>query len=107
MSLTGLLLVLGTLKNDRLRKIQRLAEQQKRDDGGVREVEYSVRGPGDVVLSGPLTGSKRRGRMFASRGAALEWAKGKYGEDKVYELQGLSPEEELRIWAVIVKNLKR
>lgn len=108
MSLMGLLLQSGTLKNEqRRRAIQKLAEQQKRDEGA-REVEYDIRGPKDIVLSGPLIGSKGRGRMFASRAAALEWAKGKYGEDKVYELPALSqrPEEELRIWAVIVKNLR-
>ncbi len=103
-----LLLRSGTLENnDRLQKIRRLAEKQKREAQGSPETEYSIRGVGDVVLSGPLTGGGRRGRMFSSRASALEWAKGKYGEEKVYELPGLSPEEEMRVWAVVVKNLRR
>src|SRR5690242_14301459 len=101
----GLLLRSETLENsDRLRKIRRRAEKQKREEGP--EMEYSIRGVGDVVLSGPLTGGGRRGRMFSSRASALEWAAGKYGEEKVYELPGLGPEEEMRVWAVIVKNLR-
>jgi hypothetical protein len=108
LSLTGLLLVSGTLENsDRFQKIKWLAEKQKRDDSGALERDYSIRAPGDVVLSGPLTGSCRKGRMFSSRASALEWAKGKYGEEKVYELPGLGPEEEMRLWAVVVKNLRR
>ena len=83
-----------------------MAEKQKRDDTQVREGDYSIRGPGDVVLSGPLLGSCRKGRMFSTRAAALDWARGKYGEDKVYELPELKPEEEMRLWAIVVKNLR-
>lgn len=66
---------------------------------------YTVRGPRDVVLSGPLLGlSTGPGRTFSSPLAALNWAKGKYGEDRVVLL---NHSEELPRWAVLVKNLRR
>lgn len=66
--------------------------------------DYGVRSPGDVVLSGPVLGlGKGPGRTFSTPHAALDWARGKYGEDRVYLL---NYREDMPRWAVLVKNLK-
>lgn len=73
-------------------------------DGVPEVVNYVVRGPRDVVLSGPLTGrSKGPGREFETPEAAFNWAKDKYGEDRVTLI---IPHEEVPRWAVLVKNLR-
>lgn len=80
-------------------------------DGIPRDDYYAElsRGPGDVILSGPLLGAvtaggkRPRGRIFSSRSAALEWARERYGEDRVREI---SLDEEVLKWAVMVKNLR-
>lgn len=79
---------------------------------GIPNTDYYAelaRSPGDVILSGPLLGAVTsdgktpRGRMFSSREAALEWARGKYGKERVTLL---SLDEEILKWAVMVKNLR-
>jgi hypothetical protein len=66
-----------------------------------------LRGPRDVVISGPVgkkvDGSKSPGRWFATPWDALTWAEEKYGRDKV---KLLNLEESAR-WAVLVKNLRK
>lgn len=79
-------------------------------DGVAERVDYDFRGPGDVVVSGPLLDKIRNpdrpgpGRIFSSKEAAFLWAKDKYGEDKV---RLLKPEEDTPRWAVLVKNLRK
>lgn len=66
---------------------------------------YTTRDSRDVVLSGPVLGKgKGPGREFTSAQAALEWARGKYGEDRV-SLHNYR--EEAPRWAVLVKNLRQ
>lgn len=63
------------------------------------------RSPGDVVLSGPVLGKgSGPGRVFSSPEAALEWARGKYGEHNVALL---NYREEMPRWAVLVRNLRK
>lgn len=66
-------------------------------------VDYSTRGPGDYVISGPFGRNKKgRGRWFPSAQKALEWAKGKYGESRVQQIKNSALSEGLR-WAVLIK----
>lgn len=73
------------------------------------DMDYSVRGPRDVVVSGPLgpLNKEKKGRWFNTPYEALEWARTKYGEDRVrliYPNTELDEMEYVR-WAVLVKNL--
>lgn len=43
------------------------------------EVDYSVRAPSDLVLSGPIDDGPGRGQRFASQHAAELWASVYYG----------------------------
>lgn len=74
-------------------------------DGLPTDIQYSDRGPRDVVLSGPLgkkvDGSKSPGRWFATGYDAFCWAEAKYGANRVT----LILEEGAR-WAILVKNLR-
>jgi hypothetical protein len=88
-----------------LRKMDALpAAEEAGVDGVPESMDYSVRGPRDVVLSGPLLGrSAGPGRMFTTPEEALYWAQDKYGMDRV---KLIKPSEEAVRWAVLVKNLK-
>lgn len=91
-----------------LRRLQELPLSRGAEPGvdGVPErVDYDIRGPADVVLSGPvlgLGGEKGRGRVFSSPEAALEWARGKYGADRVSLVE---QRPDAPRWAVLVRNL--
>lgn len=78
-------------------------------DGLPLDTDYSDRGPLDVVVSGPLgkkvDGSVNPGRWFATVYDALEWARGKYGEERVRLITPLDYEGNR--WAVLVKNLRK
>lgn len=70
-------------------------------------VDYSSRGPGDFVLSGPIypynSGNNcGRGRVFLSAKHALKWAQGKYGAHRVALLKDSLEEDAIR-WAVLVR----
>lgn len=73
---------------------------EKELEHGEYEIEYSDRGPNDIVLSGPLLGGWGPGRFFQSRGAALVWATQKYGPGRVKKVK-----EQPGRWAYLVKNL--
>lgn len=68
---------------------------------GVREVEYSCRGPRDVVLSGPVLAGWGPGRYFNSRRAAYAWAITKYGKQRVQRTRYTRGR-----WAFLIKNLR-
>lgn len=98
-------------ENEEVRELRRLRElptgrgAEPGIDGVPERVDYDFRGPGDVVLSGPvlgLGGERGRGRTFSSPDAALEWARGKYGEGRcsLVEQRPDAPR-----WAVLVRNL--
>lgn len=79
-------------------------------DGLPNNYNYCDRSPLDVVISGPLgkkvDGSKNPGRWFATTYDALEWARNKYGEERVRLIYPLDSEEGAR-WAILVKNLRK
>ncbi len=52
-------------------------------------VDYSVRAPGDWVLSGPLGEARYQGRRFATEIDAYRWACAKYGRDRVRRMRAL------------------
>jgi hypothetical protein len=73
----------------------------KGEDLAARKVEYSCRGPRDVVLSGPVLAGWGPGRYFNSRRAAYTWARAKYGPDRVQRVRYTRGR-----WAFLIKNLK-
>jgi len=46
-------------------------------------VDYSIRGPNDWIVSGPLAPGAGRGRYFSSELEAYRWAVAKYGLARV------------------------
>lgn len=71
-------------------------------DFDLRDVEYSTRGPRDVVLSGPVIGGSGPGRYFQNRRLAYLWARGKYGPERVRRT-----ERECKWrWSFLIKDLK-
>lgn len=70
-------------------------------ENGERFVEYSDRGPRDVVLSGPLTGGWGPGRWFQNRSQAYSWAVNKYTLARVKGVR-----ERAGRWAFLIKNLR-
>ncbi len=65
-------------------------------------VNYSARGPGDFVISGPLGAGRGNGRHFGSINAAIAWANGKYGAKRVKRIDGEGSEFR---WALLIKAL--
>lgn len=70
-------------------------------ENGEKFVDYSTRGPADVVLSGPITGGWGPGRWFSNRRMAHRWAVEKYGLSRVVPVRGQTGR-----WAFLVKNLR-
>ncbi len=68
---------------------------------GSRFVEYSSRGPRDVVISGPITGSHGPGRWHKNRRVAYWCCVEKYGADRVQQTR----QSEGR-WSFLIKNLR-
>lgn len=66
-----------------------------------RWVDYSDRGPRDVVVSGPITGGWGPGRWHRNRRVAYWRLTQKYGEDRVKQMR----QSEGR-WSFLIKNLK-
>lgn len=104
---------------DRLLKLRRINAQRGKEDGVTRSgiipecdfpgvdgvpgvTAYDDRGPGDVVISGPLVSGVGPGRKFESRLSAITWAAEKYGSTNVSLIEA----GEYR-WAVLVKNLRK
>lgn len=67
-----------------------------------RVVEYSSRGPGDFVVSGPLYPFLGRGRTFIKVAHAVKWAQRKYGAHRVEVLKESLKEDAVR-WAILVR----
>ena len=70
-----------------------------------KEVDYrmaSLRGPLDVVLSGPITGGWGPGRYFQNFRLAREFLEAKYGKERVKRVPGRSAGR----WAFLIKNLR-
>lgn len=63
-------------------------------------VDYSPRGPGDFVMSGPMGAGRGPGRYFDNRQDALNWCRLKYGYHRVFMVDG---ESEFR-WAYLIKK---
>lgn len=68
---------------------------------GNRFVDYSIRGPRDVILSGPLTGGWGPGRWFKNRSMAYLFVVDKYGVGRVSSVR-----ERAGRWAYLIKNLR-
>jgi hypothetical protein len=62
-------------------------------------VDYSARGPGDFVVSGPTGAGRGAGRYFKSLHEAYSWAVGKYGSQRVV----LIPQESEFRWALMIR----
>lgn len=71
------------------------------DEFGLRWVDYSDRGPNDVVLSGPITGGWGPGRWHKNRRVAYWRLVDKYGADRVKQMR----QSEGR-WGFLIKNLR-
>lgn len=65
-------------------------------------VNYVVRGPRDVVLSGPVRAGWGPGRYYRSRRVAYFAMAEKYGAERVKFLDGTTRGR----WAYLIKNLK-
>lgn len=63
-------------------------------------VDYSTRGPGDWVNSGPLPGSTGPGRRFDSELSAFRWCSLKYGQKRVSRIDA----GEMR-WACLIRKI--
>lgn len=68
------------------------------------EVDYTkpIRGPRDVVLSGPVIGGWGPGRYIQSQAKAMEFFIEKFGAKRVSKL----PRWTKGRWAVLIKDLK-
>lgn len=64
-------------------------------------IDYSDRGPNDVMLSGPITGGWGPGRWHANRRAAYAACVAKYGVDRVK-----FPRQSEGRWCCLIKNLR-
>lgn len=64
-------------------------------------VEYSIRGPRDVVLSGPVGPGWGPGTWYPSRGAAYQKLEAKYGKERIRKVPTV-----MGRWAFLIVNLK-
>lgn len=71
------------------------------DEFGTRWVDYSDRGPNDVVLSGPVIGGWGGGRWHKNRRVAYWRLAGQFGEDRVKQMR-----QSQGRWSFLIKNLK-
>jgi hypothetical protein len=66
------------------------------------ELSYSIRGNGDMVVSGPLYPHKGPGRRFMTPQQAYTWGCAKYGHRRVYLLpESLDPDTTR--WALLIQ----
>jgi len=63
-------------------------------------VDYSTRGPGDFIISGPLGAGRGTGRHFNTVLAAQNWAVLKYGRNRVKRIEGEGSEYR---WGFLIK----
>lgn len=70
-------------------------------DGQPAVVDYSIRGPKDWVVSGPLEPWQGRGRQFPSEAAAYRWAVSKFGTSRVSRIYP-GPNR----WAFLIKYVE-
>lgn len=70
-------------------------------DSGARFVDYTDRGPRDVVLSGPVLGGWGPGRYHRSRRVAYTYLVDLHGESRVKVMS-----QSKGRWSFLVKNLK-
>jgi len=78
-------------------------EAAKPEGQGDLYVNYTSRGPGDVVLSGPITSGWGPGRYFRNRREAYAAMCAKHGADRVRFLEGVTRGR----WSYLVKGLKK
>lgn len=71
------------------------------DEFGTRWVDYSDRGPRDVVLSGPVIGGWGPGRWHKNRRVAYWRLVAQFGEDRVKQMR-----QSQGRWSFLVKNLR-
>lgn len=71
------------------------------DEFGSRWVNYSDRGPRDVVLSGPIIGGWGPGRWHKNRRVAYWRLVDKFGEERVKPMA-----QSKGRWSFLIKNLK-
>ncbi len=72
------------------------------DEFGARWVDYTDRGPADVVVSGPVTGGWGPGRWHKNRRVAYWIAVKRYGDGRVKTMR----QSEGR-WGFLIKNLRQ
>lgn len=83
-----------------LTTLPELREAAKPD--GNLYVNYTLRGPRDVVLSGPILGGWGPGRYYSSRRVAYFALVERFGENRVQFVDGLTRGR----WGYLIKNLK-
>lgn len=68
-------------KLEKLQEVTSVPNVHLNDDEVERlSFDYSIRAPGDYVVSGPITGiGGGPGRVFATADSAEEWARGYFG----------------------------
>ena len=71
------------------------------DDFGTKWVDYSDRGPRDVVLSGPVIGGHGPGRWHKNRRVAYWRLVDKFGADRVKQMR-----QSQGRWSFLIKNLR-
>jgi hypothetical protein len=71
------------------------------DEFGARWVDYTDRGPADVVLSRPVTGGWGPGRWHKNRRVAYWCCAAKYGVDRVKTTRQSDGR-----WSFLIKNLR-
>jgi CTP-dependent riboflavin kinase len=79
-----------------------LSSVAKEDPDG-NYYKKALRGPNDVVLSGPVIGGWGPGRYFRSKALAKRYLELKYGAERVRSTGGWTRGR----WAYLIKDLKR
>lgn len=69
---------------------------------GARWVDYTDRGPADVLLSGPVTGGWGPGRWHKNRRLAYAHCAEKYGAGRVQTVRQADGR-----WSFLIKNLRQ
>ncbi len=69
------------------------------------EVDYSIRGPDDWVISGPLAHGGGPGRRFPSIERADAWVRAKYGARVVHRIIEATLDDRNR-WAYLIRGKK-
>ena len=74
---------------------------QSMESGSNQLIDYSTRGPRDVVLSGPVAGGWGPGRYHRSRRVAYHVLRDKFGAERIVPMR-----QSKGRWSFLVKNLK-